>query len=152
MNLINRFLKYLPPGETVLSVIEVEPVLGNIRGAFCATENRVGELWKNSLFSWSYHSIEWGEMARISIEEGTLRCSINITLRLINRETNEPINIRIDNVKKNQGRHFVALATKYIDQNREIISRRTKTCPECDETVKWNAKKCKYCGYIFPFR
>lgn len=34
--------------------------------------------------------------------------------------------------------------------SRSVESSQTKDCPDCAETVKFAAKKCRYCGYIFP--
>ena len=62
----DRFRKYLPKDEKILAVIKSGSVLG-VKGYYCATERRVGELWRGSLFSWSYRSIEYDMLSHIEI-------------------------------------------------------------------------------------
>ena len=148
MNVYDRFKKYIPDGEQILAVIKSEPVFGAINGYYCATERRFAELWKDGLFSWSYRSGEWELFSRVEIEEGIIGCSLIFTLAKRNKN-NEPITMKIPDIPKEAGRRFVAIVSQCIDENREIVAYRTKICPDCAETIKWNAKKCKYCSYIF---
>jgi hypothetical protein len=144
----DRFRKYIPEDEEILAFIKSEPILGTVNGYYCATERRLGELWKDGLFSWSYRSGEWEVFRRVEIEEGLVGCSIVFTLNK-KKKNDEFDTMRIPNVPKDAGRRFVSVASHCILQNRELIANQTKTCPDCAETVKWQARKCKHCGYIF---
>ena len=144
----DRFLKYIPKDEKILAVIKSEPALGPVKGYYCATERRFGELWKEGLFSWSYRSAEWELFSRVEINEGLIGCSITFILEKRDKNNN-PITFTISDISKASGREFVAVASRCIVQNKELIADRTKICPDCAETVKWKARKCKHCGYIF---
>jgi hypothetical protein len=150
MSIYNRIKEYIPNGEEILAVIESKPMFGTTGHIFVATERRLAEICKTSLFGWGYKSEGWEQFLYADIiEEGLLRCTIKLTLKKIDEKTGKAKSFKIPDVGKKEGRYFVKVAQKCIDEHDVIIAYKSKRCPECDEIVKFLAKKCKHCGYMF---
>ncbi|WP_419904274.1 hypothetical protein [Kiloniella sp.] len=47
------------------------------------------------------------------------------------------------------GRHLFLLNKAEKSPNRELMKSMSKTCPDCAETVKKEARVCRYCRFEF---
>ena len=137
-----QFRKYIPPGETMLATIYCEPLIGTETHRCCLTEKRFAILEKKGVFSWDYGSISFDRIRTVWVNDGTIKSTIVLVF-------NNGSEVRFPNVNKGAARELVAAFLACLDQDNEAMSQRTKTCPECDELVKYRAKRCKHCGYGF---
>jgi hypothetical protein len=141
-SIYEHFRKYLPPGEEILATIRCESVLGPETHRFCVTERRFAILEKKGLFSWKYGSIGLEKIETVWVDEGVFNSTVVIVFR-------KGDDLRLSNIGKSDARAFVSAFSACIDQDHEVVSQRTKVCPECDELVKYRANRCKHCGYRF---
>ena len=137
-----HFSKYIPSGEEILATITSESVLGPETHRYCVTNRRFAILEKNGLFSWNYISVGFEKIKMVSVVEGVFKSTVVI----VTRKGDE---VCLPNIGKSDARDFVAAISERMDQDYETMSQRTKACPECDEIVKYRAKRCKHCGYRF---
>lgn len=138
----NRFRKYIPPGEKILATITCEPVFGLKPHRLCVTEGRFAVLERHGLFSWSYYSFGFEKIKTVCVDEGVFTSTVVVVFR-------DGRDVRNPDVNKSDAREFVAAFSACMDQDHDVLSQRTKVCPECDELVKYRAKRCKYCGHLF---
>jgi ribosomal protein L40E len=76
---------------------------------------------------------------------------INIFVIEVAREVlnNYEIATELEKIINNDGKKITkkSAKTKVIDKTKELDN--VKICPECAETVKFAAKKCRFCNYVF---
>lgn len=132
--------KHLMPNEKVYATIFSEPFSGSDR-RFVVTNHRVFE-FRKKLLSWEfyYYQLKYIKKLHFFLDEGLFKSKIVL------RGDDE---LCIPSVKKGDAREFLAALEYAVNQNTEMLSQQTKTCPECAETIKLMAKKCKYCGHKF---
>ena len=146
MKIEQRIRKYISPDENILALIRSAPFWGDIETYYIATETKIGILIHKGWFGWTYVATGWNDIVRVGVKESLFKCTVKIVTKLSNSENKEPIIEVIDNVDKNEARNFVSIVNDLIDENADTFAYRTKTCPQCDELVKWKAKVCKHCG------
>jgi ribosomal protein L40E len=79
------------------------------------------------------------------------KMDINIFVIEVAREVlnNYEIATELEKIINNDGKKITkkSAKTKVIDKTKELDN--VKICPECAETVKFAAKKCRFCNYVF---
>ncbi len=152
MSLEAKIAKYIPYNENILASVETKS-LGGRTAIYCATERRLCSLFKTGVFKWYYDSFDWDLVSNVEIQDGLLDCTIIIVGKKIDKhDTYKEVRQRaakIKGVNKAAGKRFVAVSQDCIYNYSEREAYRTKTCPDCDEIIKWKARRCKFCGYEF---
>lgn len=141
-SLKNKFRKYIPQNEQILATIYCDSPDTGRSQRVCITEKRMALLERKGVLAWNYISGSFSKIYNVKLNQGFLSSEIIIYFR----DGYQPI---LSNVNKSDARDFVALLSSCIEQDNELLSQRTKVCPECDEIVKFKANRCKHCGNIF---
>jgi hypothetical protein len=142
----------LTPGEEVLAIARIEPVLGPLRGYLVATDRRVLILRKSGLFSWNLSYIPPSAIQGAAIHEGAVRANVTIyaTSVLLPDNVRMPQELTYPDVPKGEAAQFVSAVHFLADEAYpESAAYQTKRCPDCDEIVKLRARVCEHCGYRF---
>jgi len=127
-----KFQKYIPQNEQILATIYCDcPYTGRSQRV-CVTEKRMALLERRGALSWNYVSGEFSKIRNVELKQGVFYSKIIVYFR----DGSQPI---LSNVNKNDARDFVAILQSCIEQDNELLSQRTKVCPECDEIVKLRA-------------
>mgnify|MGYP000514789366 CR=1 FL=1 len=137
-----HFQKYLPSKESILATIRGEPILSSETYRCCITDQRLAILEKSGLFSWRYQALPFDLVKAIWIDDGVFKSTVVLIMK-------KGDDLRFSDVSKTDAREFVAAFTACSENDHEVMSQRTKVCPECDELVKCRARRCKHCGYRF---
>ena len=137
-----KFSKYLPANEKILATIYCERILARDSHWVCVTKKRFGWLERKNAFSWKFGSFEFNTFRTAWVDESLFKSKIKIIC-------SDEDEIVFKNINRKDARDFVGKLLPLIEKKSELLSQRTKVCPVCDETVKYRAKRCKYCGETF---
>lgn len=135
-----KFREFIPFNETILATVSSCSAFEMNNCYLCITDKRLAVLINKFFWRWEYYSISFQNIKAATINQGLF----DSKLMIVKRNGEE---IELQDIDKIEARDFISELLPCIEQDNELISQRTKVCPDCDEIIKFKARVCKYCGY-----